>query len=342
MKKLTKILSALLVAMFACIALCGCNVSKSDLNANANDFTKNWMSYLDDTTLVKDIAIPGSNDAGLSICGHFAKTQHFTASQQLDFGVRYFEINVRNKNDQLYAFYSSRTGEKVEDMLAGVLAFLKEHKTETVILDFSRFNNQPQKQLVSLIKKYFVPNGSYTYIVRNTIPTTLDSDFINTLTISKAKGRVIVFMDGDGNDYLDETFVFKRNDAQGSRLFTALQSNYSKKLNNSSSKKYVASLDSTLQVYAKSNEGFTVLQGQLHDGVSLLSPAYYESKHAKNMSNYISDLATSEYLANVNVITRNFIDCTKCCEIIALNQYKGCIKTALTTQFEQNVYEFVS
>ena len=159
MNKLNKLLSVLLVAMLACIALCGCNVSKADLNANANDFTKSWMSYIDESTYVKDIAIPGSNDAGLSTCTRSARTQHFTASQQLDFGVRYLEINVRNKKDQLYAFYGSHTGEKIDDMLDGVLAFLKAHPTETVILDFTGFNNQPQQQLVKLIKKYFVPNG---------------------------------------------------------------------------------------------------------------------------------------------------------------------------------------
>ena len=87
MKKLAKILSALLVCIFACLAMCGCNVPKSSLNANANEFTKTWMSNIADTTLVKNIAIPGSNDTGLATCGRSAKTQHFTCAEQLDMGV---------------------------------------------------------------------------------------------------------------------------------------------------------------------------------------------------------------------------------------------------------------
>ncbi len=340
MKKLTKLLSALMVGLLLCAVLCGCNVSKSSLNANANDFTKNWMSYISDSTLVKDIIIPGSNDSGLSNCSRFAKTQHFSTAEQLDFGVRYLEMNVRNVDDELYTFYGSSKGEKLADILSGVLAFLKEHKTETVVLDFSAFNNQPQKQIVSLIKKYFVPNGSYTYIVRNLISSTLDEDFFNTLSLSQAKGRVIVFMDGDGNDYLDETFIFKRNNNQGTRLFTSLQSYYNKQTNNASSKKYIATLDSTLQRYATYGEGFRVLQGQLHDGKSLLGPAYYESKHDKNMSEYIDSLATSPNLAKVNIITRNFIDCTKACQILALNSANGNVKTAMAEQFQQEVSQF--
>ncbi|MBO5866573.1 MAG: hypothetical protein J6Q55_00770 [Clostridia bacterium] len=340
MKKITKLLSLALVAMFACLALCGCNVPKSSLNQNANEFTKNWMSYIDNTTLVKEVAIPGSNDAGLSTCSRSAQTQHFTAGEQLDFGVRYLEINVRNKNDQLYAFYGSHTGEMVEDMLKDVVAFLKAHNTETVILDFTGFNNQPQTKLVNLIKKYLIPNGSYTYIVRNIYPNTSDGDFWNNTSLAQVAGRAIVFMDGDGNSYLDETFIFKRNDSNGNRLFTGLQSYCNTKLNKASSQKYIASLDTMLGRYATTNEGLCVLQGQLHDGTSLLGPAFYESKHASNMTAYINSLATSEHLSTVNVITRNFVDCNKACQIIALNSAKGNVKTALTEQFTQAIAEF--
>ena len=342
MKKFAKILSTLFVATLLVTLLCGCNVPKSSLNANANDFTKGWMASIDDKTLVKQIAMPGSNDAGLSTAGRSAKTQHFTCAEQLDMGVRYLELNVRSKDDQLYAFYGSKTGEDVDQLLADVVAFLKANKTETVILDFSGFNNQPQSQLVKLIKKHFVPNGSYTYIVRNLIDTTMDDEFFNLLPLSQARGRVIVFMDGDGNSYLDERFIFKRNDAQGERLFTGLQSYCDAKQNKGKSAQYIATLDATLARYSQINEGLCVLQGQLHDGTSLLGPAYYESKHASNMTEYINSLATSEHLSTVNVITRNFIDCNKACQIIALNSAKGNVKADKADAFTQGIAEFVN
>lgn len=342
MKKFVKILSTLFVATLLVALLCGCNVPKSSLNANANDFTKGWMANIDDKTLVKQIAMPGSNDAGLSTAGRSAKTQHFTCAEQLDMGVRYLELNVRSKDDQLYAFYGSKTGENVDQLLTDVVAFLKANKTETVILDFSGFNNQPQSQLVKLIKKHFVPNGSYTYIVRNLITSTLDTDFINSLTLANARGRAIVFMDGDSNSYLEENFIFKRNNKEGNRLFTALQSYVNAKDNNASSSKYVATLDSTLARYKQANEGICVLQGQLHDGNSLLGPAYYESKHASNMSQYVKGLAASTNLQTVNVITRNFVDCTKACQIIALNVAKGNVKAAKADAFAQGIAEFVN
>ena len=65
MKKFVKILSTLFVATLLVALLCGCNVPKSSLNANANDFTKGWMASIDDKTLVKQIAMPGSNDQDL-------------------------------------------------------------------------------------------------------------------------------------------------------------------------------------------------------------------------------------------------------------------------------------
>ena len=343
MKNLTKLLSILFIATFLCLTLCSCGVTKDSLNANVNDFTKNWMSYLSDDTLVNTVAMPGSNDSGLSTCKNSAKTQHFDISTQLDMGVRYLELAVTNQDDQLYAFDGKHLGEKIDDVLAGVASFLKEHNKEVVILDFSGFNNSPQQKLITLIRKHLVPNGSYTYIVRNQT-TESDDTFINKLTLdsTKTRGRAIVFMDGDGDNYLNEHFIFKRNNAQGTRLFSGLQSYCDAKVNSKSSTTYIDTLNDTLARYAQLNEGFCVLQGQLHDGASFFGPAYYESKHAQNMSQYVKSLTTSSHLQTVNVITRNFVDCTKCCEIVALNNAKGNLKSDKAQEFTQNVNAFTN
>ena len=339
MKKQIKLVAVLLVSILMIATLTACTIDKSKQNANANQFTKSWMSYVNDLALVKNIAIAGSNDSALYNTASFAKTQHFSVAQQLTFGVRYFEINVRLKGDVLYAFYGSYLGERIDDILDAVKNFLKNYPTETVILDFAGFNNQPQEALIASIDKYLAVS-SYKYIVRKTITSSLDEDFINNLTLSNARGKAIVFMDGDGNEYLDKQYIFKRNDSNGNRIYSALQSYYDKDANKMSSQDYVASLPNYVAKYKASNQGFFVLQGQLHDGPSLQGPAYYESQHQQNMSNYIINM-DADTVDTINVITRNFIDCTKVCQIIALNVQKNNLKPATLEEFKTNLTEFI-
>ena len=63
---------------------------KSNSNFNLN----NWMKVVDDSTLVRDIIMPGSHDAATYECMFFDDTQDLSIYEQLGIGVRYFDLRV--------------------------------------------------------------------------------------------------------------------------------------------------------------------------------------------------------------------------------------------------------
>lgn len=124
-----------------------------------------WMQDLffparADYTL-KDIVIPGSHDAGMSVLsgtGGQMKgainacntlTQQIPIRTQLHEGLRMFDLRVGRYNGVLYTKHAESDcdtdavgagyGEKLDDVLTGVRTFLDSSRMETVILTFSHF-----------------------------------------------------------------------------------------------------------------------------------------------------------------------------------------------------------
>lgn len=124
-----------------------------------------WMQdlfYPDRAELtLKDIVIPGSHDAGMSVLngtGGQMKgaintcntlTQNQPIKSQLHAGIRMFDLRVGVFEKALYTKHAESDcdadavgagyGEKFSDVLNGVRSFLDENKMETVILNFSHF-----------------------------------------------------------------------------------------------------------------------------------------------------------------------------------------------------------
>ena len=104
----------------------------------------NWMSYLPDDTNIMDISIPGSHDAGTAqtteISNHSAQCQQHTILEQLNTGVRYFDIRIEKKTDDV--LYLTHGGIdcwmgddhlKFSTVMDWVDKFLTENPKETVI-----------------------------------------------------------------------------------------------------------------------------------------------------------------------------------------------------------------
>jgi len=110
---------------------------------------------------LKDIVIPGSHDAGMSVltatggqqkgtineCNTLTQTQNI--KMQLDQGIRMFDLRVGEFNKELYTKHSSSDcmneavgggyGEKFDDVLSGVKQFLQKNHKEFVLLTLTHF-----------------------------------------------------------------------------------------------------------------------------------------------------------------------------------------------------------
>ena len=105
--------------------------------------------YLDETSEVA----PGSPDTVrnlVSVFGNAAKkivhnwsvTQSLTFKQQLDHGIRYFDLRVsnRHKSQELY-FVHGLFGNTVESGLREIEEWLQAHPKEVILIDFNHFFN---------------------------------------------------------------------------------------------------------------------------------------------------------------------------------------------------------
>ena len=96
---------------------------------------KTWMKDVKDETKVNEIVIPGSHDAGtygMSWLG---------ATQQLNLGVRYFDLRVNKVNNDYLIFHSILNGTKFDPILDSIVKFIEDNPSETLLLDFQHFKN---------------------------------------------------------------------------------------------------------------------------------------------------------------------------------------------------------
>lgn len=100
----------------------------------------NWMQDIEDNRLVCKMSIPGTHDTGAYSGSFGIKTQDKNIEQQLNSGIRFFDIRLVHDNGVLKLCHASHTFNTtfVGDVLKTTVEFLKEHPSETVIMTIKR------------------------------------------------------------------------------------------------------------------------------------------------------------------------------------------------------------
>lgn len=114
--------------------------------------TTEWMKRLSDKSMLNEVMMPGSNEAGISelrkctvsnAIGYLLKTQGLNIKEQLEAGARYFDLHVDIDNNELITYHKAGklacSGQSVEAVLKQAKDFLKKHTSETFLLKFSYF-----------------------------------------------------------------------------------------------------------------------------------------------------------------------------------------------------------
>lgn len=96
-----------------------------------------WMASLPDSASLAALTIPGTHDSGAihEPAAGIAKTQTLTFAEQLDAGIRYFDVRCRNFDDQFLIYHGSiDQSQTFDDVLAAMFAFLDAHPHEALIV----------------------------------------------------------------------------------------------------------------------------------------------------------------------------------------------------------------
>ena len=146
----------------------------------------NWMSQINDSTKITDLSIPGSHDSGAlhSIADVSGKCQDLNIKSQLNIGVRFFDIRLKLKNNQLdivHSFVDQKL--KFVDVLNDMVNFIKENNSEFLIISI-------KKESDTINSKY-----SFEETVLNLLSNYNDIiQFDNQLpeTIKEARGKIYI------------------------------------------------------------------------------------------------------------------------------------------------------
>lgn len=155
-----------------------------------------WMKSLDDDFWLSELAIPGTHDSAAyqskSIMSNYVETQCLSFKEQLQYGIRFFDIRIRHKSNEFELFHGVfYLFQQFGDFLKAVDAFLTENPSETVLFrlkeetDGENNSRNREKTLEYYLEKY-------------------NDKFMKTNTNVKlrdARGKFVIF--SDNTDFHD-------------------------------------------------------------------------------------------------------------------------------------------
>lgn len=148
-----------------------------------------WMKGLPDDTPVSRLTLPATHDSGALLGGEALQTQDITIAEQLEAGVRGFDIRLQAcENGKLGVYHSVQFQEIYweTDVLPAYIDFLKKHPSEMLFVSLKKEGGDTEAYrrlaTTSLNDKAIAP-----YVV---------NDFQNDLTLGDCRGKIL-FMHRD-------------------------------------------------------------------------------------------------------------------------------------------------
>jgi hypothetical protein len=108
------------------------------------DATKDWMKGVPDSTLVKNLSLPGTHDSAARFGGAAAQAQTWTIDDQLAAGIRYFDIRTRTMQNALAIHHGDfYQNQNFGDVMKTVTDFLRDHPSEVVVIRVKKDEDTP-------------------------------------------------------------------------------------------------------------------------------------------------------------------------------------------------------
>ena len=157
----------------------------------------NWMQDIEDNRLVCKMSIPGTHDTAADSGNDWVKTQDKNIEQQLNSGIRFFDIRLVHDNGVLKLCHGSHTFNTTfdRDVLKTTAEFLKEHPSETVIMTIKRDDDKDHdggtKYRFALTKALEGDKTLTPYMVKSFRPDFTLGDLRGKMLIISRDGRIM-------------------------------------------------------------------------------------------------------------------------------------------------------
>ena len=158
----------------------------------------NWMTLLDDNTKVALLTIPGTHDAATSTCSAMGKCQTLTIPQQLECGVRAFDLRpTMDDNSTLGNIYHSilDTGVSMGDAMEYFDSFLKAHPGEGIIV-IMRYESERQFLSPSIAEDNY-KTAMKNFLWDSRIYQSRMAAFNRSMTMKDLRGKILIISRND-------------------------------------------------------------------------------------------------------------------------------------------------
>ena len=252
-----------------------------------------WMINLNDNAKIQTLSIPGTHDSGAlhSIFDVSGKCQDLSIEQQLNVGVRFFDLRLQNVGDKMqivHSFVDQRL--TFASVMQSLDNFLKEHPSEFLIISIKKDaddkNSTKEFEQLLLEELVFLKNADF----RTTLPKNVGEARGKMFFISRYYSNTIGISAYSG--WLDST-TFELGDLY-------VQDNYC--INDIETKK--SDITNTL-LFSKSNNDKLVLNFSscyLDSGF----PPTYALSTAKNINVWLNDYLQT-FNGSTGIIVADYI-----------------------------------
>lgn len=166
-----------------------------DFNQNINYRNPNWMSFIDNSTRISELSIPGTHGSmaryaplGLS---ELVINQTMPLITQLNAGIRYLDIRCRHYHNQ-FAIHHGLVWQNTffgNDVLLVIINFLRQNPTETILMRVQEEYNPVgnSRSFGETFEAYWIPNQTFFWNPTNSNPT-----------LGEVRGRIILLQQFSG------------------------------------------------------------------------------------------------------------------------------------------------
>lgn len=257
----------LCMAILSAVSLSSCSCAAERTRNIASKVTAaEWMKDLPDTLMLCRLSVPGTHDSGATRGGAALQTQDTGISDQLEQGIRSFDIRLQEKDGRLGVFHSAAFQSIYweDDVLPAFISFLQSHPSETLIVSLKQEGGKAQ-DYASLLAASLSDPANLPYFV---------AGFRADLTLGECRGKVLfLHRDKAMDDYPgaacegwadDATCLLTLRGNDGTQARALLQDEYQYKSHHEAPEKLEACLNNMREVAA-------LPEGSLQWGISFAS-----------------------------------------------------------------------
>lgn len=169
-----------------CSNVCPENGSTGDedaLSVSSTAAASEWMKGIDGSTRMCKLSIPATHDSGAMKGGSLLQTQDITLMEQLEEGIRGFDIRLKAEDNQLRVYHGTARQDITweENILPLYLDFLKSHPSETLIVSV-KCEGGSKEAYKNLLARLITDANAKAYFV---------DEFKAGLTLDECRGKIL-------------------------------------------------------------------------------------------------------------------------------------------------------